>query len=240
MDSRSRWHSSAPAHRPAPPQPAPSGARPPDERAPHGTTLLLVRHGATAHTAQRRFSGCTGDDPPLAQTGRAQASRLADTLAAAGIDAVVCSPMRRTRQTAEILARAVGVPTAVDEDLREIDFGAWEGRTGPEVDHGWPGGLTAWRADPATAPPGGESVTAVAHRVAGVRRRLADAHPGGTVLLVSHLYPVRLSVLDALRAPYESVHRMLLEPTAVTQLRVAGGDAGTLVRYNDTGHLRSS
>lgn len=205
------------------------------------TAFLLVRHGATAHTAQRRFSGGSGANPPLSDLGQRQAAALASNLSADDpqreISAVVSSPIRRAVQTAKVLADALHLPTTVDVDLREIDFGQWEGLTSDEVEHGWPGGLAAFRADAGAKPPDGEAVTHVAERVRRVRTGLAERHPGATVLVVSHLYPVRLSVLDALGAPHKSVHHMQHEPTGVSEVRVTGGIAH-LVRYNDVTHLR--
>lgn len=203
---------------------------------PRPTTFLLVRHGATAHTAQRRFSGCTGADPVLSELGRRQVGLLAGALRRrGGIDAVVSSPVRRARQSADVLAAALDMPVGVLADLREVDFGAWEGRTADQVQRDWPAQLAGWRAG-AAAPPGGESVERVAARVAAARAVLLERHPGATVLLVSHLYPVRLSVLDALRVPYPAVHRMVLEPTGLSEITVAGPETA-LVRYNDTAHL---
>jgi probable phosphoglycerate mutase len=201
-------------------------------------TLLLVRHAATAHTAQRRFSGSTGADPVLSEAGERQAARLGARLGARrGVSAVVTSPAARARRTAEVVAAACRLPVHVDGDLREIDFGAWEGRTGDEVAGRWPDELAAWRAGTDVAVPGGETVGAVAARVAAARAAALMAYPGGTVVLVSHLYPVRLSVLDVLGAPYAAVQRMTLAPTAVTEVRVGPAGAGTLIGYNDTAHL---
>jgi broad specificity phosphatase PhoE len=205
--------------------------------------LLLVRHGATAHTAQGRFSGCTGENPELSATGREQARRLAAELrrryaqpSEARVAAVVCSPVRRARETAEAVAQALGLPLQTDDDLREIDFGDWEGRRVEDVQARYPDELAAWRADASLAAPGGESVADVARRDRTARRRLTEGHPGATVLIVSHLYPVRLSVLDVLGAPLEAVHRMEHDPTAVSELRLRDG-ASTLWRYNDSAHL---
>jgi len=208
-----------------------------------GTRVLLARHGATAHTAQGRFSGCTGADPELSPVGRRQAALLAEALrrtrdAASGVTVttVVCSPVRRARETAETVAAALGLAPQVDEDWREIDFGAWEGRTVEEVRQGWGGELTAWRGNADRRAPGGESVADVTRRVRRALARLGQRPTGGDVLVVSHLYPVRLTVIDALGAPPQAVHRMVHEPTAVTEIRWQGGPA-TLVRYNDASHL---
>jgi ribonuclease H / adenosylcobalamin/alpha-ribazole phosphatase len=206
--------------------------------------LLLVRHGATAHTAQGRFSGCTGLDPELSPAGRDQARLLAAELrrrhtepSQPTVTAVVSSPVRRARETAAIVADALGLTAHVDDDLREIDFGDWEGCTVEDVDSRWPGRLPAWRADASLRAPGGESVAEVARRVRVARQRLSERNAGAAVLVVSHLYPVRLSVLDALGAPLEAVHRMVHEPTAVSELSMRNG-TWALVRYNDSGHLR--
>jgi probable phosphoglycerate mutase len=202
------------------------------------TTLVLVRHAATAHTAQRRFSGSTGSDPVLSGTGERQAARLGARLSGrTGIAAVVTSPAARARRTAEVVAAACGLPVRVDDALREIDFGRWEGRTADEVARDWPDDLAAWRAGRPIRVPGGETVAAVAARAATARAAAVRSHPGATVVLVSHLYPVRLSVLDALGAGHAAVQRMVLEPTAVTEIRVGPGDAATLHRYNDVAHL---
>jgi ribonuclease H / adenosylcobalamin/alpha-ribazole phosphatase len=205
--------------------------------------LLLVRHGATAHTAEGRFSGCTGENPELSATGREQARRLAAELqrqyaepSDARVAAVVSSPVRRARETAETVADAVGVPVGVDDDLREIDFGDWEGRKVEDVLARCPQEWAAWRADPTLAAPGGESVADVARRVRTARQRLTERHPDSTVVVVSHLYPVRLFVLDALGAPLEAVHRMDHDPTAVSELGLRDGSS-TLLRYNDYRHL---
>ena len=201
-------------------------------------TLLLVRHGATAHTAQGRFSGSTGADPVLSEVGEDQAARLGARLRARpGLVAVVTSPVTRAHRTAAVVAEACGLPLRVDADLREIDFGRWEGRTGAEVERDWPAELAAWRAGADIAVPGGETVAAVAARAAAARAAALREHPGGTVVLVSHLYPVRLSVLDVLGAPHAGVQRMVLEPTAVTEIRVGAAGAATLAGYNDTAHL---
>jgi ribonuclease H / adenosylcobalamin/alpha-ribazole phosphatase len=204
-------------------------------------TLLLVRHGATAHTAQGRFSGSTGADPVLSEAGEDQAARLGARLRTRpGLAAVVTSPIARAHRTAAVVAEACGLPLRVDAGLREIDFGRWEGRTGAEVARDWPDELAAWRGGRDIRVPGGETVAEVADRVAAARSAAVRAHPGATVVLVSHLYPVRLSVLQALGAAPAAVQRMVLEPTALTEIRVGPDGAALLVRYNDVAHLGQS
>ncbi|NAZ88727.1 histidine phosphatase family protein [Kineococcus indalonis] len=210
-----------------------------------GTTFLLARHGATAHTAQGRLSGCTGANPPLSRVGREQARRLAAALrAAGGADVLACSPVLRARQTAEEVAAVLDLPLRVEDDLREIDFGDWEGLTPAEVDRRWPGEQAAWRRQSEQAPPGGESVEAVGDRVARVRERLAAEHPGARVLLVSHMYPVKLTVVDALAVPRVVMHRMHVDPTGLGEVRALppGDPRGPwlVLRHNDAAHLRDA
>ncbi len=112
------------------------------------TTTVLLRHGETAHTIEKRFSGSGGHDPQLSANGAAQARAAAERLAAAGgVDAVVSSPMRRTRQTADAAAAALGLTVREADGFRECAFGEWEGLTFAEVRDGWPEQLAAWLGD---------------------------------------------------------------------------------------------
>ena len=208
-----------------------------------GTTFLLARHGATAHTAEGRLSGSTGANPPLSRLGEQQAERLAGLLGATGgVDVLACSPVRRARQTAEAVAAVLGLPLRVEDDLREIDFGDWEGLTPAEVDRGWPGRQGAWRGQTAEPAPGGESVEQVGDRVAAVRERLAAEHPGARILLVSHMYPCKLTAVDALGVPRVAMHRMHVEPTGLGEVRALPPQdprgPWLLLRHNDSAHLR--
>ncbi|PPK92158.1 broad specificity phosphatase PhoE [Kineococcus xinjiangensis] len=208
-----------------------------------GTTFLLARHGATAHTAEGRLSGCTGANPPLSELGRQQAQRLAAVLGAVGgVDVLACSPVRRAHETAQAAAAALGLPLRVEDDLREIDFGDWEGLTPAEVDEGWPGRQPAWRRQVTEPAPGGESVEQVGERVAAVRARLAAEHPGATILLVSHMYPVKLTVVDALAVPRLVMHRMHVDPTGLSEVRALPEEdprgPWLVLRHNDAAHLR--
>ncbi len=122
------------------------------------TTLVLLRHGETPLTPLKRFSGSTGSDPGLSEKGRWQAERAADSLAARGtVQAVVASPMLRTRQTAEATARRLGLEVRIEEDLRELDFGDWEGLTFAEVMERHPADLTTWLGSPRPRPPAAPS-----------------------------------------------------------------------------------
>ncbi|MGZ4427074.1 MAG: histidine phosphatase family protein [Nocardioidaceae bacterium] len=184
------------------------------------TTLILVRHGETEHTRDKRFSGRGGDDPGLNADGQAQVRAVADWLAplAEEIDALVASPLRRTRETAEILAAQLGRSVEVEDGLAEAAFGSWDGLTFGEVQEKYPDDLEAWLGSMEHSPGGGDSFKEMDTRVRRARDRLIAGHPGGTVLAVSHVTPIKLLVKLALDAPLEVLYRMELAPASVTVL----------------------
>ncbi len=133
------------------------------------TTLLLVRHGETDWNAEGRLQGHT--DTPLNDYGRRQARSLADELAGDAIEAVYSSDLARARETAEIVGARLGLPVDIDPDLREKDWGSWEGLTGSERD-----------AVELVC----ESTEEHRERVLRALRRIAERHPGGRVVVVTH------------------------------------------------------
>jgi probable phosphoglycerate mutase len=183
------------------------------------TTLVLVRHGVTEHTSGKLFSGGLGGaNPPLTDEGRAQVRATGEWLApmADAVDALVSSPVRRTRETAEILAGYLDREIEVEEGIAEMEFGAWEGLSFAQVHEKHPDELASWLGDLDQAPGGGESFRAVEKRVLAGRDRIVAAYPGKTVVVVSHVTPIKTLVADALGAPLEALHRMELAPASVT------------------------
>jgi ribonuclease H / adenosylcobalamin/alpha-ribazole phosphatase len=174
-------------------------------------------------SVERRYSGLS--DVPLTETGLRQAGAAAKRLAGAGISAIVSSPLQRAVQTAGEVAAATGVGVTTDEDLRETDFGAWEGLTFAEVRERWPAELTTWLADPAVPPPGGESFAAVNER----------AHQ--TILIVSHVTPIKTLVASALLAPPPALYRMHLDLAALCEIDWYADGPAVLRSFNDTAHL---
>ena len=144
------------------------------------TTTVLLRHGETPLSAERRFAG--RGDIPLTETGRLQAKAAAQRLAARGdVDLIVSSPLQRARLTAEAVAAATGAAVQVDDGWIEADFGEWEGLSYAEAMERWPGEVTAWMKDTSVAPPGGESFAAAGRRVLAALDRLlarTRARPG--------------------------------------------------------------
>ncbi|GAA4680883.1 bifunctional RNase H/acid phosphatase [Streptomyces chumphonensis] len=204
------------------------------------TTFVLLRHGETALTPQKRFSGSGGADPELSGAGRRQAEAAAAALAARGtVQAVVSSPLRRCRETAAAVADRLGLEVRVDEGLRETDFGAWEGLTFAEVKERHPDDLDAWLASDTVGPTGGgESFAEVARRVALSRDKLLARHAGRTVLLVTHVTPVKQLVRLALGAPPEALFRMELSAASVSAVAYYADGNASVRLLNDTSHLR--
>lgn len=203
-------------------------------------TFVLLRHGETPLTPEKRFSGSGGTDPSLSAIGRHQAEAVASALAARGtIQDIVSSPLKRCRETAEAVAARLNLDVRIEDGLREADFGAWEGLTFAEVQERYPDDLTAWLASPKVAPTGGgESFATVARRVAATRDKLIARYAGRTVLLVTHVTPVKTFVRLALGAPPESLFRMELSAASISAVAYYKDGTASLRLLNDTSHLR--
>jgi probable phosphoglycerate mutase len=200
------------------------------------TSMLLLRHGETAHSVERRFSG--REDLPLTARGLEQAEAAARRLSTwDGIVAVVSSPLQRARATADVVAAVVGAPVEVEQRLVETDFGAWEGLTFAEVQRRWPGELAAWLADPTVAPPDGESFAETARRVRQARDRTLARFPGQTVLVVSHVTPIKTLLRIALDAPSTALFRLHLDIGGLSIVDWYADGPASVRLVNDTSHL---
>ena len=196
---------------------------------------MLLRHGQTPMSVQKRYAGRS--DPPLTEAGVQQAAAAAKRLASAGFGVIVTSPLLRTVQTAQAVAAVSGAAVVTDDGFRETDFGAWEGLTFAEVRERWPAELSAWLADPEIAPPGGESFTDVSARVTAALDRLLAARGGQTVLIVSHVTPIKTLVAAALLAPPAALYRMHLDVAALCEIDWYADGPAVLRSFNDTSHL---
>jgi broad specificity phosphatase PhoE len=207
------------------------------------TRLLLLRHGETALSIQRRYSG--RGDPELTARGhdQAQAAALrlagpgAAVLAPAGFTAVLTSPLRRARQTAAAVVDALDVPLEVRDALTETDFGGWEGLTFTEAAERDPTLHARWLGDEHVPPPGGESFRAVGARVAAELAAVVAEYPGETVVVVTHVTPIKLLLRAALAGGPEILYRLHLDLASLS-LADFYPDGGASVRlFNDTAHL---
>ncbi len=203
------------------------------------TTLVLLRHGVTDHTSAKRFSGgLRGDNPPLSEEGRAQVREAAAWLAGLGerIEAVVASPVRRTRESADIVAETLGLPVEEQPGFAEMEFGDWDGLTFLEVAERDQPALDAWLRDLDAPPPRGESFRTVEKRVLAGLEEVLAAHAGRTVVVVSHVTPIKTLVAHALDAPLEAVFRMELAPASISVVTFHpdehGRARGSLRLYN--------
>ena len=196
------------------------------------TRLVLVRHGQTALTAARRFSGSDVDGPSLDEAGREQAAQAGHALVGSEAVAVVTSPMLRARETAGIVAEQLGVEATVDEDWRECAFGKWEGLTFAEVGERYPAELAAWLSSTEAAPPDGEPLDAMERRVAEARDRVLARYPGQAVVVVTHSMPVRALVRLGLGAPAQALFRMQPAPGSITELHVYADGTTSLVTFS--------
>ena len=193
-------------------------------------TLVLVRHGQTAVNAEGRLQGRI--DAALTDLGRRQAAAAGAALPA-GVRRVVVSPLLRARQTVEAFGLPASVPVDVDERWIELDYGEWDGRPLRSMAaEGW----DSWRADPAFAPPGGESLVDLAERVRGACADLTDEAREHHVVVVSHVSPIKAAVAWALDVGPETSWRMFLGVAAICRIEV-GPRGPSLVGFNSLAHL---
>ena len=202
------------------------------------TRMLLLRHGQTPLSVERRYSG--HGDPELTDLGRAQAAGAAGRLGGVtGIAAVLTSPLRRTRATAQAVADATGAPLVVRDGLIETNFGTWDGLTFAEARDLDPDAHARWLGSQDVAPPGGESFAQVGARVSVERDAILAEYPASTVVVVSHVTPIKLLLQQALGAGPSILYRLHLD-TASLSIADFYPDGGTSVRLvNDTSHLPS-
>jgi probable phosphoglycerate mutase len=125
----------------------------------------------------------------------------------------------------------------VQDGWAEVDFGEWEGLSHAEAERDWPEQMAAWLSDPGAAPPGGESLTAASDRVLAALDSLLAGHPGATVLIVSHVTPMKILLRHALLAPPAALRRMYLGVACLCEISWYAGGVGVVRTLNDTAHL---
>ena len=200
------------------------------------TRLLMLRHGQTEYSAQRRYSG--RGDLPLTELGERQAAAAAARLSRTdGVAAVVSSPLLRARQTAQPVADALAVPLSVHEGLIETDFGAWEGLTFAEARERDPDLHARWITDTSVAPPGGESMDVVHRRVRWVRDQLITEYADATLVVVTHVTPVKALLRMALDAGPALLHRLHLDLASLSIAEFYPDGPASVRLVNDTSHL---
>jgi broad specificity phosphatase PhoE/ribonuclease HI len=206
------------------------------------TRLLLLRHGQTEMSALRRYSG--RGDVPLTELGRAQAAAAAKRLAATEgliVDGeavpIVSSPLTRTKQTAQAVADALGGRVETHPGLIETDFGDWEGLTFAEAADRDPELHGSWLGDSSVPPPGGESFDVVHRRVRKARDELIAEHGGRTLVLVSHVTPIKTLLRMGLDAGPSLLFRLHLDLASLSIVEFYPDGNASVRLVNDTSHL---
>ena len=195
------------------------------------TTLVLLRHATTAATGTRLGGWKPGVH--LDAGGRAQAEAAARRLARLPVTAVYSSPLERTRETAAVVARTHGLRVRVDRDLGEVEYGDWTDRPLSRLRR-----LSAWRVVQRTpsrmAFPGGGTIRGAQARAVDATERLAAAHPGGTLVLVSHADVIKAVVAHHLGMGLDLFQRLVVSPASSTVLLLPDGEHPLLLGLNDT------
>ena len=199
--------------------------------------LYMVRHGQTAASKDNRFSGSS--DPPLTAVGEAMAEEFGRAYASVTWDAIYTSPMLRTRQTAAPLCRLTGVQPTVEDGLKEIGYGEWEGLRQDEVKARWPEAFEYWAHDVASrGTPGGETAFHVAARAMRVVEAVRCRHEdGGNVLLVSHKATLRVITCALLGLDVRLFRQRLAQPVGAVTMFVVTSSSAQLSIFGDRSHL---
>ena len=186
------------------------------------TTLVLVRHGETDWNADNRFQGHA--DPPLNETGRAQARALATELRREVFAALYTSPLQRAAETAAIIGYELGLEPRADAALKEVDVGSWSGLTREEVEQQYPVGFARW-LEFGHGWDDGETYDELGARVVTGLARIAESHDGGDVLAITHGGPIRSALASAERVSFDEARRSIhvIGNCAVVRLAVLDG-----------------
>ncbi len=202
------------------------------------TRLYLVRHGETLANREYRYIG-TRDDP-LSPHGQTQALQIAEALSGLPITAVYSSPLLRAHDTALPIAARLSLEAQRVDDLRECDFGVWEGLSRAEVLERSPEDsqrLREWENNTSVAPPCGESFEALELRVVTAVEWLAQAHSDQSIVLVSHVGPIKVLLSAALGAPLSSAFRIFLDPATISVVDWRDAEHATVRLVNSHAHL---
>ncbi|MEA1959309.1 MAG: histidine phosphatase family protein [Chloroflexota bacterium] len=196
--------------------------------------LILVRHGETEWNRQSRIVGHA--EISLNDTGRRQASLLAQALLKEHVSAIYASPLRRTRETADEIARVLGIGVVFDEALKEVDAGEVDGLTFKEVADRYSDFFEVWmKGDPALKLPGGESVTDLQGRTWPSVKKIVSENNNGAVVVVSHTLAIMSIIASALEMDIAYFRRLRLSIASISVLEF--GERGvSLLRFNDVCH----
>ena len=201
--------------------------------------VYLVRHGETIWNATRRVQGHS--DIPLSEVGREQARLLAKRLANMEIDCFYSSDLDRAMETTRIIAESHNSEISITADLRELDFGAWEGKTIEEMEKTNPWTIREWfRCPYDNHVPEGEKVLEMAKRCDSVMKRIISNHAGETVMVVAHGGSIRSIICSVLGVDYNNLWRIELGNTSLSRIDFSEWEQGQgiIKLINDCTHLK--
>jgi probable phosphoglycerate mutase len=201
--------------------------------------VYLVRHGQTALTPQRKFSGIGPLDPELTPPGLKEAELLANEIEKIKPDVLISSPLRRTRQTADAISKLTGLKIEFDEMWKECDFGVWDGLSIEEVKAGYPEDYAMWVSTSSFAPPGGESYdSAMARAVQGLQEISAE-YTHKKVCVVTHNGMIKTALAAAIRAEPSVIFNLDVSPASISTISIWHSDGLMAIRsVNERSHLR--
>ncbi|AHH94429.1 bifunctional RNase H/acid phosphatase [Kutzneria albida] len=200
------------------------------------TRLILLRHGQTPLTVDRRYSG--RGDIELTELGQRQAAAAAKRLGSMPeVAAVISSPLRRAVQTASAVGEALGLEVITEDGFTETDFGDWEGLSFAEAAERDPELHRKWLSDTSLTPPGGESFDAVHRRVRRGRDSLISRYGGATLVVVSHVTPIKSLLRMALDTGPSLLYRLHLDPASLSTAEFYPDGNASVRLVNDTSHL---
>jgi probable phosphoglycerate mutase len=203
------------------------------------TTVYLVRHGETPLTPFRKFSGDGPINPALTPKGLLEADLVAHEIAKIQPDVLISSPLQRTRQTADLVAKATGLPVNVDPIWIECSFGVWDGMSIDEVREAYPTEYAKWLSSTSFAPPEGESYeSAMARAVQGLLG-LVDDYPGKKVCVITHNGIIKTALAAAMKVDSTAIFNIDVSPCSISSISIWPSDLLMAVRSsNERSHLR--
>ena len=202
------------------------------------TEIIIIRHGETEWNKTGRFQGHS--DVPLSAEGRTQAAALGKNLAVDHVDMIYASDLTRAMETAAPLAQRFGLEVISDPQLRELNFGAWEGRNFNDVNAENPNAMKNFYTDPEQADiPESEPFPEFQRRIAGRVREIVAQERGKRIVIVSHGASIRILLADLLSMPIRSIWHLSQLNTAVNKIRFEDDGFAVVTLMNDTSHLRA-
>ncbi|MCS7263286.1 MAG: histidine phosphatase family protein [Armatimonadetes bacterium] len=201
------------------------------------TWIYLVRHGQTVWNEEGRL--CGSSDIPLSEEGLAQAQRLAKRLKSVNFSAIYSSPLKRAKQTAQEIASLHQLPVLIEDDLREIDYGDWEGMKVAEAVEKFPEIERLRREEPMKfAAPNGEPMKLFAQRVIAAVQKIASKHAGENFCIVAHQTVNRFILCWTLTMDFRFWRQLRQDPACVNLFQVREDGLWRVCLINDTCHLQ--